>query len=507
MTKIHIFFFVSDMAPDTWLLSLTLLSVSRAVWSWSVSGPGLQPQSSVLPCRHFFIRADSSDQDSDSVGVDDVEVSVVGEDDNKRICRAHTEVFQVHSGLFLVRYKLYFTCHDLVVSVKISGEHSHNSPVITGGAAHSDTCNCPRESLSTWISDQCQHVNMSSDLSQWSGGVDMRQVLTQARSVFSQGGSQCWCHYAVSRGHVHRKCYGQHVGFSMFWDSVLSWLARRAVLPDLEIIVNLGDWPLVKNSVKPAVPMISWCGSDDTSDIILPTYELTEASIECMGRQSLDVLGSLGRNTVQWEKKEEKLFWRGRDSNRERLKLVKLGQQHPDLINASITAYFFFREEESRLGKSKHVPFFDFFIHKYQLCIDGTVAAYRLPYLLAGGSLVFKTESKYYEHFYKDLQPWTHYVPVKQDLSDLLEKIKWARNNDDKAGEISKNAQNYAINNLLPDHVLCYYAHFLQQWSHLLTSDVTVDDDMEKVNIDDGDKRFRSCKCEAAKKTPTKDEL
>ena len=197
MTKIHIFLFVSDMAPDTWLLSLTLLSVSGAAWSWSVSGPGLQPQSSVLPCRYFFIRADSSDHDSDNVGVDDVEVSVVGEDDNQRICRAHTEVFQVHSELFLVRYKLYFTCHDLVVSVKISGDHCHNSPVITRGAAHSDTCNCPRESLDTWISDQCQHVNMSSDLRQWSGGVDMRQVLTQARSVFSQGGSQCWCHYVV----------------------------------------------------------------------------------------------------------------------------------------------------------------------------------------------------------------------------------------------------------------------------------------------------------------------
>ena len=31
------------------------------------------------------------------------------------------------------------------------------------------------------------------------------------------------------------------------------------------------------------------------------------------------------------------------------------------------------------------------------------------------------------------LQPWVHYIPVKADLSDLVERIHWARDNDDKA--------------------------------------------------------------------------
>ena len=35
--------------------------------------------------------------------------------------------------------------------------------------------------------------------------------------------------------------------------------------------------------------------------------------------------------------------------------------------------------------------------------MDGTVAAYRLPYLLAADSVVLKQEAKYYEHFYKDV--------------------------------------------------------------------------------------------------------
>jgi len=60
------------------------------------------------------------------------------------------------------------------------------------------------------------------------------------------------------------------------------------------------------------------------------------------------------------------------------------------------------------------------------------VAAYRLPYLLAGSALVFKQQSPYYEHFYGDLQPWIHYVPIKRDLSDLEKQLKWAMANDDK---------------------------------------------------------------------------
>lgn len=65
------------------------------------------------------------------------------------------------------------------------------------------------------------------------------------------------------------------------------------------------------------------------------------------------------------------------------------------------------------------------------------MAAYRLPYLLGGDALVLKQQSPYYEHFYKDLQEWQHYVPFKRDLSDLEEKLKWAMANDEKVLRIS----------------------------------------------------------------------
>jgi len=149
------------------------------------------------------------------------------------------------------------------------------------------------------------------------------------------------------------------------------------------------------------------------------------------------------------------------------------------------------------LGKSPYISFFDFFNHKYQLNIDGTVAAYRLPYLLAGTGVVFKQESSYYEHFYSGLQPWVHFIPVAADLSDLVERITWARNNDSKAKEISENAQKFAEDYLLPQNVLCYHAQLLSRWAKIVKNKVHVGEGMEKVEKQKkSDSRFGSCICE-----------
>lgn len=102
-----------------------------------------------------------------------------------------------------------------------------------------------------------------------------------------------------------------------------------------------------------------------------------------------------------------------------------------------------------------------------------------MPFLLGGGSLIFKPKSKYYEHFYNDLEPNTHYVPLKRDLSDLLEKIEWANNHDSTAKSIGQNGQNFANDNLLPQNVFCYHLHLLNELSKVVTSEIKVLEDME----------------------------
>ena len=49
--------------------------------------------------------------------------------------------------------------------------------------------------------------------------------------------------------------------------------------------------------------------------------------------------------------------------------------------------------------------------------------------LLALGSAVLKIAS-FIDVGYLPAKPWVHYIPVKMDLSDFEENIKWAREND-----------------------------------------------------------------------------
>lgn len=56
-------------------------------------------------------------------------------------------------------------------------------------------------------------------------------------------------------------------------------------MPDVEFFVNLGDWPLEKKKSSSLIhPIFSWCGSTDSKDIVMPTYDLTDSVLETMGR-------------------------------------------------------------------------------------------------------------------------------------------------------------------------------------------------------------------------------
>lgn len=125
------------------------------------------------------------------------------------------------------------------------------------------------------------------------------------------------------------------------------------------------------------------------------------------------------------------------------------------------------------------------------MAIDGTVAPYRTPFLLSGGSLIFKPESKYFEHFYPELLPNLHYIPVKADLSDLVDKIKWAQQNDDIVKIIAKNAQKFANTNISHDNIFCYHVHALNEFSKIITSPIEVLEGMEPVKQE----KLQDCDC------------
>lgn len=435
-----------------------------------------------LPARYFYIQAVDTHGDnftfSPTKDVFQIRITAPGE----QYTRVGVQLLDRKDGSFLVRYRMYASYKSLQIEVTLSSKHVADSPYFLEGPVYSEECYCPEPDSNLWLKHMaCNKFipQIERDLKPFPT-VDPDKIAVEIPERF--GHRQSLCHYTIKDNKVYIKTYGEHVGFRIFMDSFLLSLTSKVKVPDVEFFVNLGDWPLEKRKVQPIHPIFSWCGSTETKDIVMPTYDLTDSILETMGRVSLDMTSVQGNTGPKWEEKNNTAFWRGRDSCKERLELVKMSRKHPDLIDAAFTHFFFFKHDESLYGPIvQPISFFDFFKYKYQILIDGTVAAYRMPYLLSGNSVILKQDSIYYEHFYSDLQPWKHYVPFKKDLSDLLEKIQWVKDHDIEAKRIAQAGQEFARNNLMGEHIFCYYFKLFQAYAKLQVSEPKIREGMEIV--------------------------
>ena len=77
---------------------------------------------------------------------------------------------------------------------------------------------------------------------------------------------------------------------------------------------------------------------------------------------------------------------------------------------------------------------------KYLLDIDGNSVSWtRLPFIMAAGSVALKVDSDFSQYFYGAIKPYRDYVPVKDDMSDLVDQVLWLKQNDQIAREIQEN--------------------------------------------------------------------
>jgi hypothetical protein len=102
---------------------------------------------------------------------------------------------------------------------------------------------------------------------------------------------------------------------------------------------------------------------------------------------------------------------------------------------------------------SKPVTEVDFIKYRFQVDIDGNQNSWSLLAKLLMGSCILKVVSSWRQWYYGDLRPWEHYVPVRNDLSDLEEKVAWCMSNDGHAEEIAVNGRKYASGIVFADEM------------------------------------------------------
>ena len=120
------------------------------------------------------------------------------------------------------------------------------------------------------------------------------------------------------------------------------------------------------------------------------------------------------------------------------------------------------------MGDIRPISWEEMLQYKYHAIIDGVTCTFpALQWKLLSGSLCFKQESDDIQYYYDELIPWKHYVPLKRDLSDLKERILWAKSHDSEAEQIAKNGKEFVLTHLMPEHILLYCYKALLKYASL----------------------------------------
>lgn len=287
---------------------------------------------------------------------------------------------------------------------------------------------------------------------------------------------------------------------------MLKTLCASRKVPDIEFFINRRDFPVIRKNGTEAyehlfgddhplvsheyekyAPILSMVTSDEFADIPIPTgddwgrvssYESKYYDRGCKTYPTPDEFN------IKWKDKKPTAIFRGASTGcgvtvetNTRLKLAYISATTPPdkdgpLLNAGISKWQlrprklkgerYLQTIDVPDMNSKGIDLASFVTpyeqsgYKYIIHVDGHVSAFRLSLEMSMGSTILLADSPYRIWFRSMLKPMVHYVPVKADLSDLVEKIKWCRANDKACKKIAKTAKKFYLKYLQKDGVLDY---------------------------------------------------
>ena len=284
-------------------------------------------------------------------------------------------------------------------------------------------------------------------------------------------------------------------------------LIRGLNLPNGVFILNLTDAVILRNDGKSPftmvtgktdlgeynydkhIPILSISGQRNYLDIPIPNYD--DVMFVMKYPKKYDTTSGTHKKTnpdpsyiTNWEDKPlEKAVFRGGPTGcgytEETNMRIRLARMRSSLLDAKLT------NKDGNSVDSKAIKFdpkhgigsmntnigmsgnfltmADQSRYKYIIHVDGNVNAYRLLATMLTGSLILRVTSQYTSWVDHMIQHKVHFVPVKADLSDLLDVIRWCKQNDDKCREIANNGMEFARSILSKKYIQSYVQNTL--WS------------------------------------------
>lgn len=173
--------------------------------------------------------------------------------------------------------------------------------------------------------------------------------------------------------------------------------------------------------------------------------------------------------TVKWETKINQFFWRGRptgyhykDGSNPRLRLIQESLSNTDILDAAFVKDKSLMKRHptvdwSNLKFSKEIDQAEQINYKYLIAVQGSSYPSSLHWQLFSNSLMVLVDTPYLEWYYSGMVPFKHYVPLKDDYSDLREILIWLQENDSKAEEIAKNATEFYKNQVSNERIIHFF--------------------------------------------------
>lgn len=286
-------------------------------------------------------------------------------------------------------------------------------------------------------------------------------------------------------------------------------VCQERTVPDLEFFVHRRDYPVLtrdgtesytaffgentrlqSHAYSSYAPLFSMCSTDRHADILIPT---TDDWVRVCAQEGIYFPRGKARGLdtpVPWSEKQPRVVFRGSSTGygitpatNQRVHAALLAQDYPDLMDVGLTHWnmrprkipgkpivdTFHESLVQRIPLVNHLSLHEQATYKFILHIDGHVAAYRLASELSTGSVVLKVDSPYRLWYTHHLVPYTHYVPIAHDLSNLIPQVQWCMDHDDECQRIADAARLFYDTHLSRDAILNYMCRVLTQVHSAMT--------------------------------------
>ncbi len=284
-------------------------------------------------------------------------------------------------------------------------------------------------------------------------------------------------------------------GGSWSWMQVIKAAHEKNPISNFDAIFILGDGLYQDHSIASkyneiiaAAPVLhinklAAANSFDKNVILLPAdYAINDVL--------KNIYQDLAQTNIPWPDKKNMVAWRGAPSDGSyrlenfsslpRLKLVMLSMMYPEAIDAKFvkakSSPIIDMLKNLNINSANSITPKEMLQYKYLASIDGHAATFtRVPWIMYSGSVLLM-QTKWQQWFSTALIPYVHFVPLKEDLSDIFLQLHWLKNNDEQAYLITQNARDFVSNCIDAQSALADLSLVLNQYALLQNFTLTTPD-------------------------------